>query len=346
MRKIPTIIILLYSFITFAAPSKPEVLVSHQDVIWGFDFLKDGRIIFTERGGKLFVYNPKTKKEVAITGIPKVYTAGQAGLLDVRVHPTNGYVYLTYSEPVGDKSTTAMGRGKLNGTNLEFTKLFSAYEPNDNDIHYGSRIEFDGKGHMFITVGDRDNREQAQDLKYHQGKILRFNEDGTVPKDNPFVSNKNAKPEIWSMGHRNPQGLVMHPETKELWEAEMGPRGGDEVNLIKPGANYGWPVVTFGREYYGPKIGEGTSKSGMENPVVHWVPSISPSAMTFWKNDIYLANLSDEHIRRLELKDKKVVKQEEIFKNLEWRFRNVRPGPDGQLYFSTDEGKIGRFIPN
>lgn len=342
MKKTLLFALCLLSFSVLA--QKPEILISHDDVIWGFDFLKDGRIIFTERSGKLFIFDPKTKKEAAITGVPKVHMAGQAGLLDVRVHPTNGYIYLTYSEPVGDKSTTAFARAKLKDNALiEFKKLFSAWEPNDNDIHYGSRIEFDGKGHVFITVGDRDNREKAQDLKYHQGKVLRFNEDGSVPKDNPFVSQKDAKPEIWSLGHRSPQGLVMNPETKELWEAEMGPRGGDEINLIKSGANYGWPVVTYGREYHGPKIGEGTQKAGMENPVAHWVPSISPSAMTFWKKDIYLATLSGQHIRRLELRDNKVIKQEEIYKELDWRFRNVRPGPDGKLYFSTDEGKLGRI---
>ncbi|WPU65869.1 PQQ-dependent sugar dehydrogenase [Peredibacter starrii] len=344
MKIIPILIISVISSLSFAKQPMPEVLVNHDDVIWGFDFLKDGRIIFTERSGKVFVVDPKTKKEVPITGFPKVYAVGQGGLLDVRVHPTNGFIYFTYSEPVGEKATTAFARAKLQDNRLvEFKKLFSAHEPNKEDLHFGSRIEFDGKGHIFVTVGDRDNRERAQDLKYHQGKILRFNEDGTVPKDNPFVSTKDAKPEIWSLGHRSPQGLVMNQETQELWEAEMGPRGGDEINLIKKGANYGWPVVTFGREYYGPKIGEGNQKAGMENPVEHWVPSISPSAMTFWNKNIYLATLSGQHIHRLEMKDNKVVKQDELYKNLDWRFRNLRPGPDGKLYFSTDEGKLGRI---
>lgn len=331
-----------------------EIIFQRSDVIWGFDFLSDERIIFTERGGKMGLFDPKTKKVTEITGVPAVYAFGQGGLLDVRVHPKNGLIYFTYSEPLKDKSTTAFATGKLVGDKLtEVKKLFSGERPNDNDIHYGSRIEFDGNGHVFVTMGDRDERHHAQQLKFHQGKVLRFNEDGSVPKDNPFVSQKEARPEIWSYGHRNPQGLVRDPETGDLWEAEFGPRGGDEVNLVLPGKNYGWPVITFGKEYWGPKIGEGTQKSGMESPVVHWVPSISPSAITYyqgeafpkWKGNLFLATLSSTHIHRLVMDGKKVVKQEEILTDLDYRFRNIRPNKDGFLYYSTDEGKMGRLVP-
>jgi glucose/arabinose dehydrogenase len=230
-------------------------------------------------------------------------------------------------------------------------KLFTAWKPNENDHHYGSRIEFDGKGHIFFTVGDRGKQDMAQDIGYHQGKVLRINEDGSVPKDNPFEGAPGAKPEIWSYGHRNPQGLVMKPGTDELWEGEFGPRGGDEINFIERKKNYGWPVATYGREYHGPKIADGT-KAGTEQPLKYWVPSVSFSAITFysgstmpaWKDNLFLACLGEEHLRRLVLNGKKVVKEEELLGDLDWRFRNIRTGPEGNLWFSTDEGKIGKLI--
>lgn len=332
-----------------------EIFVTRSDVIWGFDFLPDSRIIFTERGGKMAIFDPSTKKVTELSGVPKVHAHGQGGLLDVRVHPTNGLIYFTYSEPIkGDISTTAWASAVLNGDKLtSVKKLFSAHQGNDNEIHYGSRIEFDGKGHIFISVGDRDERTHAQKLNFHQGKILRFNEDGTVPNDNPFISQKDARPEIWSYGHRNPQGMAMHHDSGELWETEFGPRGGDEVNIIVRGKNYGWPVVTFGKEYWGPKIGEGSKKVGMEDPVTHWTPSISPSAMAFyqgeafpkWKGNLFLATLSSTHIHRIVLHGKKVIKEEELLKDLDYRFRNIRSYKDGFLYYSTDEGRLGRIVP-
>lgn len=332
-----------------------ETLTQQQDVIWGFDFLSDGKIIFTERSGVLKVFDPKTKATNIIKGAPPVWANGQGGLLDVRVHPSpTNKIYLTYSEPVGKGATTALASATLNGTELkDFKKLFSAHEANNNDIHFGSRIEFDGQGHVFITVGDRNERPHVQDLSYHTGKSIRLNEDGSVPQDNPFVNKKNAKPEIWTLGHRSPQGLFRNPVNGDLWEVEMGPRGGDEINLLKGGANYGWPVITYGREYYGPKIGEGTEKAGMEQPVAYWVPSISPSGANIyqgdvfpkWKGNIFLGNLSGTHLRRLVMEDHKVVKQEELLKDLGMRIRNVRQGPDGFLYLSTDDGKIARLVP-
>lgn len=338
-----------------AEPYKFETLLQRESVVWGFDFLKGGRIVFSERAGILAIFDPKTKKVTELKGAPKVWAQGQGGLLDVRVHPSKTDVlFFTYSEPVGDKATTALATAKFSGSELsEFKKLFSAHQPNSNDIHFGSRIEFDGAGHLFITVGDRDNRKRAQELSYHQGKILRLNEDGSVPKDNPFASRAGAKPEIYSYGHRNPQGLARHPSTGELWEAEMGPRGGDEVNFVKPGANYGWPLVTYGREYWGPSIGV-KSKPGIEEPIVYWAPSISPSAAAFysgnafpeWKGNLFLGTLSGMHLRRLVLDGKRVVRQETLLEKLGLRFRNVRTGPDGYLYLSTDDGKIARLVPN
>ncbi|MEN0060287.1 MAG: PQQ-dependent sugar dehydrogenase, partial [Bdellovibrio sp.] len=273
------------------------------------------------------------------------------GLLDVRVHPVRkNEIYFTYSLPQGQSATTALARGTLEGTQLKQVKnIFVAHEANSNEIHFGSRIEFDRDGHIFITVGDRNERKQVQDLGYHMGKVLRLNEDGSAPQDNPFVQNKKARPEIWALGIRSPQGMAWHPSTGDLWVAEMGPRGGDELNIIKKGLNYGWPLITYGREYWGGKIGE-KEKAGLEQPIIYWTPSISPSAMTFytgslfpqWKNNIFLANLSSRHLRRLVLEGNKVVQQEELLKD-EARFRNVRTGPDGALYVSTDDGKIARL---
>lgn len=332
-----------------------ETLVEHSEPVWGVDFLPEGKVIFTERHGKMFIYEGP-KKVTEISGVPKVQVEGQGGLLDVRVHPEfakNKLVYITYSEPVGKKNTTALGVGKLENNKLiEFKKLFSADKPNNNSHHFGSRIEFDGKGHIFITVGDRGERHQAQDLSDHLGSVLRLKEDGTAPTDNPFINQKGAKTEIWSYGHRSPQGLTRHPETNELWLVEMGPRGGDEVNVIKAGKNYGWPVVTYGSEYYGPKIGV-KEKAGMEQPLVYWVPSISPSGADFyfgdkfpkWKGNLFLACLSGQHLRRISFEGQKPSKQEELLKDLDYRFRQVRRGPDGLIYLGTDEGKLLRLVP-
>ncbi len=359
--------LLSLSSTVFAAPSNvktfesegqkvryEEIVDTGNDVVWGFDFLPDGRMIATTRGGQFLVIDLKTKIIAKIKGAPEVFSQGQGGLLDVRVHPDGKWIYYTYSEPKGHQATTALARAVLSGNELTQTqKLFSAEAPNMNDIHFGSRIEFDKKGHVFISVGERNKREQVQDLSYHLGKIIRLNEDGSVPKDNPFVNKAGAKPEIWNYGLRNPQGLAMDPVSGELYEAEMGPRGGDEINLMKPGANYGWPIITYGREYHGPKIGEGTEKPGVTNPVAYWVPSISPSALGFyngnafpkWKGNAFLATLSGSHLRRLVMENGKVTKQEELLKDIGLRFRNVRQGPDGHLYVSTDDGLISKLSP-
>lgn len=330
-----------------------ENLLKRGDAIWGFDFLSDGKIIFTERRGAMNIFDPKTKQVTAITGAPEVWAQGQGGMLDVRVHPTNKKdIFFTYAMPLNKGGTTAVGRATLDGNKLtNFKRLFVAHSESKNGEHFGSRIEFDNAGHIFFAVGDRGERPRVQDLSFHMGKVMRIKEDGSVPDDNPFVKTKNAKPEIWALGVRSPQGLTTHPETKELWEAEMGPRGGDEINIIAKGKNYGWPVITYGREYWGPKIGE-EKKDGMEQPLVYWVPSISPSALTFytgtsfpaWKNNAFLANLSGQHLRRLVVKDNKITQQEELLSGVA-RFRNVRTGPEGHLYVSTDDGQISRLVP-
>jgi glucose/arabinose dehydrogenase len=335
---------LLAAAVAAAAPAPAydvEILARRSDVVWGFDFLPDGRIIFTERGGRLAIFDPKNKDVDEIAGAPAVWAHGQGGLLDVRVHPgfaKNHWVYLTWSQPVPDGAATALGRGRLEGGKLEgFERLFLSNAGGNHGEHFGSRMVFDGP-HLFLSLGERGHRHFAQDLKRHNGKILRLTHDGKPDGANL----PGALPEIWSWGHRNPQGLALRPGTTQLWEAEFGPRGGDELNLIKRGANYGWPVITYGREYYGPRIGT-TSREGMEQPVAYWVPSISPSALTFWKGAAYLACLSGEQLRRVALEGDKASTQEALFKDRGWRLRNARPGPDGRLYFSTDEGLLGRI---
>ncbi len=345
------IFLLTFSSTTlWASTPKVELILQRDDVIWGFDFFKNGRIVFSERGGKLAVYDPVKKATTVLAGTPLVFAKGQGGMLDVRVHPKTEEIYFSYSEPVKGGATTALGRAQVrDGKLVGFRKLFSAHEPNSNTIHFGSRIEFKD-GLIFLTVGDRDNRHKAQDLSFHNGKVLRLTEDGAPAPGNPFAKKAGAKPEIWSYGHRNPQGLVLDAKTGELWEAEFGPRGGDELNLVKQGLNYGWPVITYGREYYGPKIGEGASKAGMEQPVVHWTPSISPSALTVyrgsrfpeWEGQFFLACLSGTRIQRVKLQNGKAVEQEILLADQAARFRNIRTGPDGYIYFSTDDGKIGR----
>lgn len=342
------------AYITKEAKFKFEVLQQQNDVVWGFDFLDSNRIIFTERSGALRILDLKNKKVTNVAGAPKVWVKGQGGLLDVRVHPKKkNTIYLTYSEPVGDGATTAIASATLKKDKLtNFKKIFSAKDAVTSGIQFGSRIEFDGHGNILVSVGDRDERGKVQDLNYDLGKILRFKDDGSIPKDNPFVKTKNALPEIWSIGHRSPEGLARNPENGQLYEAEMGPRGGDEVNLIKKGANYGWPDVTYGREYYGPKIGV-TEKEGTEQPLVYWVPSISPSAIAFytggkfvnWKGNLFLACLSGQQLRRVILdKNGKVAGQEQLLGDMKLRFRNVRTGPDEALYVSTDDGKIARLV--
>ncbi len=336
---------------------KVENILKRSDVIWGFDFLPSGQIVLTERGGKIVVFSPDSGTSQVIRGTPTVYAVGQGGMLDIRVHPQfsqNHLVYFAYAEPVAGKATTAIARARLEGKELRnFQKLFSADAPSSNTIHFGSRIEFDRKGHFFFTVGDRNERPKVQDLGFHNGSFMRLNDDGSVPTDNPFVGQAGARPEIWSYGHRSPQGLAMRPGTDELWSSEMGPLGGDEINLIKRGANYGWPIVTYGREYSGEPIGEGTEKAGMENPIAYWVPSISPSGIGFysgdrfpgWKGNLFIGTLSGTHLRRIVLNGTKVVSQEVLLDKLGARIRCVHEGPDGYLYFSTDAGELSRLVP-
>jgi glucose/arabinose dehydrogenase len=318
-----------------------ETLFEGDDVIWGFDFISSHQIIFTERKGKLKVLDLKTRKAEVVDGAPSVASKGQGGLLDIRVLPgKQNEIYFTFSENVEKGMTTSLGKATLAGSKVtDYRKIFSASAVSKNAIHFGSRIEFDGQGHLWITVGDRNERQLAQDKTKHNGKILKLKLDGSAP-------------EIWSYGHRSPQGLFFSSKSNQLWMSEMGPRGGDEINLISNGKNYGWPIVTYGKEYWGPSIGE-TEMAGFEQPMLYWVPSISPSGMMIyegasfpkWKGHIFLATLSGQHLRRIEKQGDKLGSQYVMLSDHELRFRNVRTGPDGHIYLSTDQGKLLRLIP-
>lgn len=326
-------------------------------VVWSFAFISPQELLATRRDGQLFYVNlaDGTHKALPVPtppDAPAVTADGQGGLLDVHFHRINGadYVYLTYSAETrvegGGDFTTVLARGRWNGDTIEGIKtLLAAKIIGSGGRHFGSRLFFQGE-HLFMTVGDRAERDAAQDLSYHNGKILRLDWDGNAAADNPFSHIADALPEIWSYGHRNPQGIDADAEGT-IYSVEFGPRGGDELNLIAPEKNYGWPVITYGSEYWGPSIGT-TEHPGMEQPVIYWVPSISPSGMAFyhgdkipeWTGNLFLANLSAAHLRRLVLKDGQVTKEEVLFKELHERVRHVRSAPDGYLYFSTDSGKI------
>ena len=341
----------LFILSSFTFAREAEVLFQEPDeVIWGFDFIDQNKMIYTTRSGKLKLLEMNTKKVVNLEA-PKVQARGQGGLLHPEIIKVDQkkYLYLTYTTKSNGVLTTALGRALLDekGKAQKFKELFSAKVKSDTTRHFGSRLASDGKS-LFMSIGDRGERDYAQNLNYHNGKILRLNFDGT-----PFSENKSkGLKEIFSYGHRNPQGLFYDDERKILLSCEFGPRGGDELNLIKEGKNYGWPIITYGREYYGPKIGD-THKKGMMQPLAYWTPSISPSGMTVyrgeanpqWKGDIFLANLSSTHLRRIKLNKKnEVVEQEVLFGKLGERIRFVKEGPSGHLYFSTDNGKIYKLI--
>ena len=335
-----------------------DTVVTGLSIPWGMAFLPDGRMLITERDGELYSF--KNKKLTLIEGIPVVKARGQGGLLDVEIHPNfkkNNYIYLSYSKPneSGDKATTAVIRAKLKGNRLTKQEvIFEALPYSSTRHHYGSRLEFDNDGYLFVTVGDRGNREEnPQNLDNHCGKVHRIHDDGAIPKDNPFVNKKGAKKTIYSYGHRNPQGMSIHPETGVIWAHEHGPRGGDEMNLIQKGENYGWPIISYGINYVGTKFTELTEEESMLQPKKYWVPSIAPCGMTFvsgdkypnWKNDILTGSLRFNFLSRLKMNGDEVVKEEILLKGI-GRMRVVEMGNDGLIYIATEKpGQIIRLIP-
>jgi glucose/arabinose dehydrogenase len=327
---------------------------------WSLAFLPDGRMLVTERPGRLRYVTMKGEVSEPIAGVPVVDAVEQGGLLDVVLDPdfsANSTIYLSYAEPGnGNVNGTAVARAKLDGARLaEFQVIFRQLPKVKSNHHFGSRLVFARDGNLFVTLGERySKRDSAQDLGTHLGKIVRITKDGKVPTDNPFVGRDGAMPEIWSLGHRNVQGATLDPATGRLWVVEHGPRGGDEINLPEAGRNYGWPVITYGREYSGPAIGEGTAKAGMEQPLYYWVPSIATSGMTFytsdvhleWKGNLFVGALAAALVARLEIGEDGKVRAEERFPVGE-RVRDIRQGPDGALYLLTDEdaGRLLRLTP-
>jgi len=333
-------------------------IVDGIDIPWGMDFISENELLVTEKKGTLYLVKNGEKTEVS--GLPEIYQRGQGGLLDVAIHPDfkkNKIIYFTAGSKTGEEEggNTALYCGELNGNALSNVKQLYKGTPNTKKgQHWGSRIVFDDQGHVFFGIGDRGNRDvNPQDLKRDGGKIYRLNLDGSIPEDNPFVNEEGALKAVYSYGHRNPQGMTVHPKTGEIWENEHGPKGGDEINIIKKGKNYGWPVITYGINYSGTPITDKRSMPGMEQPFYYWVPSIAPSGMAFsssgvyrkWKGDLFVGSLKFKYLEHLVIKRGKVVKREKILDEI-GRVRNVKEGPDGYLYLGVDGKGIFKLVKN
>jgi glucose/arabinose dehydrogenase len=342
---------------------RAETIVSGLSYPWALAFLPDGRMLVTERGGNMRIATRDGKLSAPLGGVPKVLSQNQGGLLDViidRDFATNNTIYFCYSDPVDGGAQTALARATLDaGEKPQLNavqRIFRQEGPPSRGLHYGCRIVQARDGNLFLTTGDHGSASKsAQTLDNHIGKMIRIAPDGSVPKDNPFVGRGDAKPEIWSYGHRNSQGATLHPATGKLWMHEHGPQGGDELNIPQAGKNYGWPVIGFGVNYGGAKIHEGTSKAGMEQPIRQWTPVIAPSGLTIytgdlfpqWKGNAFIGGLRTQTLVRLELDGEKVTREERMLRQLNERIRDVRTGPDGALYLVTDDaqGRILRLSP-
>jgi glucose/arabinose dehydrogenase len=365
-----TLVLLVMVFTACGQPKNRIVKTETVDIVldtvakgitipFGMAFLPDGNLLVTDRGeGRIWKVDPRRGTKKALANVPAVHDKDQAGMLDIILHPdyaNNGWVYYSFSMKDGDLNGTAVERARIRRDSLvDRQRLFTTHPFFKNGAHYGSRFAFHD-GHLYFTIGERYAlRDSAQLLGNHLGKVIRLRDDGGVPADNPFVGKPGARPEIWSYGHRNPQGLAIHPATGELWESEHGPKGGDELNLVKPGRNYGWPVITYGVEYSGATIGDGiTQKEGMEQPVKYYKPSIGPSGLVVyngdkfptWKGDFFTGALALTHLNRLVVSDGKIVKEERLLSDRKWRVRNVVQGPDGYLYIGVDGGMVLRIRP-
>lgn len=338
-----------------------DTVITGLDVPWGMAFLPNGDMLISERSGKLLIFSDG-KLSQPVEGLPPVMAVGQGGLLDVCLHPgyqKNGWIYFSYSalntESPGPLGNTAIMRARLKGNRLVDQQVIYRGTPEtDRNYHFGSKIAFDNKGHVFFGNGDRGQHfDFPQKLDNTNGKIHRLNDDGSIPKDNPFVDTPGAIPSIYSYGHRNPQGTAVNPLTGDLWVSEHGPKGGDELNLIKPGKNYGWPVISYGINYDGTILTPDTEKEGMEQPVFYWIPSIGPCGMIFvtgnryknWKNNILLGSLPLRHLERVVLRNNSVIHTEQLLEGI-GRVRNVAMSPDGYIYLSIETpGKILRLMP-
>lgn len=345
-----------------AGPVRVVTIAEGLQTPWSLAFLPDGRMLVTERPGTMRIVSPSGERSTALAGVPEVHAQGQGGLLDVVLGPdfaADRRIYFSYAEPTGRGARTAVARAVLDPDSLTLDQVEVIFAQSDDPPgrhHWGSRLAFARDGTLFVTLGDRFmHRDLAQTLDNHYGKIVRINPDGTVPEDNPFADQPGAKPEIFSYGHRNLQGAALHPESGVLWTHEHGPQGGDEVNVGKAGANYGWPVITYGREYVtGGRIGEGTERDDVEPPLHQWTPSIAPSGMAFytgdafprWRGNLFVGALRGQLLSRLELDGERIVGEERLLTELGSRIRDVRQGPDGGLYLLDESnGRILKLEP-
>ncbi len=336
-----------------------DTIIADMDVPWGIEFLPDGDLLITERAGKLLRY--RDHQLVAdIQGLPDLFVKGQGGLLDIELHPdfpNNGWIYLSYSYPDtvnGKTGNTAIMRARLKENSLTQQEVIFVGTPlSSSGVHFGCGMEFDKKGYLYFSIGERGNSSNAQSLENHSGKIHRINDDGSIPQDNPFVNVHGAMPSIYSYGHRNPQGVAMHPETGLIWVHEHGPKGGDEINIVQKGKNFGWPEITFGINYNGTIITKDTAKVGMEQPFLYWVPSIAPCGMCFvngdkypgWKGDILCGSLSFTYLHRVDLLGSDLISQERLLEKI-GRVRAVEQSPDGILYVAVERpGMLLRLLP-
>lgn len=333
-----------------------ELIVPDLNIPWSFTFLPDGAMLITEKSGELIHF--KDGINSSIIGLPEIYVRGQGGLLDIILHPdykSNGWIYFSYASSNGEDAggNTTIARSKLKDNSLiDLEVLYKAAPNTTKGQHFGSRLVFDDNGYLFFTIGDRGNRdENPQDITRDCGKIYRLNDDGSIPEDNPFVNETNAKKAIYSYGHRNPQGMILHPETKEIWTHEHGPKGGDEINIIKAGKNYGWPIISYGVNYSGTSFTDLKEKEGMEQPLHYWDPSIAPSGMAFinsdkygdWNGNLLVGSLKFQYLDMCTLKENKVIKEERLLDGL-GRVRCVEQGPDGYVYVGIENLGIVKLI--
>lgn len=331
---------------------------------WAVQLMPDGRYLVTERPGRMRVVAADGRLSDPIQGVPTVAATNQGGLLDVVLDPRfseTGTIYFTFAEPRGAGTNgTSVARARLvlsgNGGRLDDLRIiFRQLPATSGGLHFGSRIAIARDGNLFVALGERYQRDRAQEVGTHYGKVIRIRPDGSVPPDNPYLQSQAARPELWSIGHRNPQSAAIHPTTGKLWIVEHGARGGDEVNVPAPGKNYGWPIITYGRDYSGAKIGIGTQREGLEQPIYYWDPSIAPSGMAFytadraprWRNSLFVGALAGQHLARLVLDGEKIIAEERLLEDLRERIRDVRMAPDGTLLVATDnaDGRILRITP-
>jgi|TARA_R100000005_G_C5004077_1_gene213083 glucose/arabinose dehydrogenase len=337
-----------------------EKLTTDISLGWGMDYLNNKTLLITSREGQLFQYDFDTHQKTEIQGLPEdILVEGQGGLFDVKHAPDfdkTGWIYFSHAKDIDGEGATTLARAKLDNNKLiDWQELLVTQSRTGNDVHYGGRITFDGQGHIFLSVGDRGERPNGQNLMTHAGSILRLNMDGTAASDNPFINQDKALPEIWSYGHRNPQGLFYNQQNQQLWEIEHGPRGGDEINLIEAGKNYGWPEISYGKEYWAPlSVGHGTHQDGMEQPVKTYIPSIAPSSLIQyqgtlfpeWQGKLISGALSLQHLNIVSLNENnEAVDEQRLLDTLSSRVRNVIEAPDGALIISTDAGAVYRISP-